>query len=206
MPSPFELQLTTHMLLHSYGPKGYHLLFAYLLQMFGGHIETDACRPLDQDDMLAYVLVPEAATLLIQDDLQISYEDALTTFHRSHEYGKHLFPVRDDDNDLEELASLAFRVQNGGGGGEEETAVHPTGPQTTLEYPAAEFSETLSSPEILEEHTQSVRVKHEEMDTQLAAPAAGSDESNLTRYFRQSSAVVEGIQRNVIEILDSDVD
>ncbi|KAH9851666.1 hypothetical protein C2E23DRAFT_860309 [Lenzites betulinus] len=92
-----------------YGSKGFFLMFFYFLHIFSGLLDDDACRPLDQDQMLASVLVPEAAVLLIQEDLQLTVEDAMSTFDRSQNFGKILFPAVDDDPDIDNAIASASK-------------------------------------------------------------------------------------------------
>ncbi|KAI0360949.1 hypothetical protein OH77DRAFT_1508140 [Trametes cingulata] len=94
-----------------YGSKGYCILFHLLLHIFRPATirGLDACHGLDSDTFVANVLVPEAATLLIQQDLSLSRLEAAEKLKESHRYGKTVYPLSDNDPDVDH----AMRVGRG---------------------------------------------------------------------------------------------
>ena len=96
-----------------------------LLDLFS-NIPPASMAPLNQSDYFAIVLVPEAALLLIHQDLQAKSEDtdddvprsrALQVLRDSRRYGEAMFPVEEDleDNVAEDVArrrATKIRRQN----------------------------------------------------------------------------------------------
>ncbi|KAG8938023.1 hypothetical protein FRC00_001926 [Tulasnella sp. 408] len=75
-----------------YGEKGYLMINRALYSLFpSGSISPDAIFPLPYKDYISYVLAPEAAVLLIQEDLTIDRNQALEVLKASTEYGLHMF-------------------------------------------------------------------------------------------------------------------
>lgn len=67
---------------------------------FGKPVMTKApIQPLNVANFVRRVLVPEAASLLIQEDLQISRDQALKVMKESREYGAAMFPESDGSDD-----------------------------------------------------------------------------------------------------------
>jgi len=57
-------------------------------------LPRDAIYPLGPDDFIRRVLVPEAATLLIEEDMGITRPEALLVIKESREYGKLCFMLK----------------------------------------------------------------------------------------------------------------
>lgn len=77
----------------SYGPQGFQILKEVLEEEFVQHnmISSSRIRPLNIDSYLRRVLVPEAATLLIQEDQQCDYDTAVRILKDSRAYGAAVF-------------------------------------------------------------------------------------------------------------------
>lgn len=74
------------------------------------------CEPLTASDFIYWVLIPELAILLIQEDLDVSYREAFEAMKNSREFGLSVFGVEEGeqtggalmegwDADAEEVAS-----------------------------------------------------------------------------------------------------
>ncbi|CAG8592082.1 5031_t:CDS:1 [Paraglomus occultum] len=81
-----------------YGPKGAHVMFSTLLNMFitTNKITAELTSPQKPLEYIHEVLVPETCIMLIQEDKGgISYDAAQTMMNESNDFGLHMFP--DDD-------------------------------------------------------------------------------------------------------------
>ncbi|EJU03670.1 hypothetical protein DACRYDRAFT_77371 [Dacryopinax primogenitus] len=77
-----------------YGEQGMITIQRALMFMFPNMVASNT-RPLSVDDFIRQVLVPEAAILLIRQDLQLSRAKALQVLLKSRKYGLAQFPDRD---------------------------------------------------------------------------------------------------------------
>lgn len=73
-------------------------------------LEAADIAPMDSQDFLRRVLVPETAILLIMEDMKQDYSAALKTMEDSREYGTALFPARDNDGDVS--FDLTFKLDS----------------------------------------------------------------------------------------------
>ena len=62
-------------------------------------LPRDAIYPLGPDDFIRRVLVPEAATLLIEEDMGITRPEALLVIKESREYGQAMFHAQEGDSE-----------------------------------------------------------------------------------------------------------
>ncbi|KAG8834560.1 hypothetical protein FRC17_008394 [Serendipita sp. 399] len=90
-----------------YGEQGFAIISQVLFDIFPD-IPREKTEPLDVSNYFSVVLVPEAAVLLIQQDLEestsISDKNALRSralqvLRNSRKYGEAMFPVLDNDGD-----------------------------------------------------------------------------------------------------------
>ncbi|EUC59143.1 RTC4-like domain protein [Rhizoctonia solani AG-3 Rhs1AP] len=88
-------QLDTFELSHPgyYGEQGLLVLFDTLNELFP-NLTSEECRPLTARQFFTSVLVPEAAALLIEQDMDCTHEEALVTLRESRQYGLAMFPDR----------------------------------------------------------------------------------------------------------------
>ncbi|KZT59479.1 hypothetical protein CALCODRAFT_191653 [Calocera cornea HHB12733] len=77
-----------------YGERGMVVIQHALDSMFAD-VTMSCCEPLSVDDFIRQTLVPEAALLLIGEDLRLSRADALAVLLKSRKYGVAQFPDRD---------------------------------------------------------------------------------------------------------------
>lgn len=79
-----------------------------LLHMFPDRsFDMRPIRPLSHQSFLADVLLPEVATALIQQDLDIDRNIAVETLHNSRRYGSMLYPGTDTDSDVQTIIEKA---------------------------------------------------------------------------------------------------
>ncbi|CAE7092761.1 unnamed protein product [Rhizoctonia solani] len=76
-----------------YGEQGLLVLFDTLNELFP-NLTSEECRPLTARQFFMSVLVPEAAALLIERDMDCTHEEALSTLRESRQYGLTMFPDR----------------------------------------------------------------------------------------------------------------
>ncbi|CAE6482737.1 unnamed protein product [Rhizoctonia solani] len=88
-------QLDTFELSHPgyYGEQGSLIFFDTLNELFP-NLTSDECKPLTTRQFFMSVLVPEAAALLIEQDMDCTHEEALITLRESRQYGLAMFPDR----------------------------------------------------------------------------------------------------------------
>jgi hypothetical protein len=87
-------------LILSYGELGYLIIHQTIYQLFPPEtIDPDSTTPLTPSDFIQRILVPEAATHLIIEDLQSTYSNAMWTLRESVEYGVAMFPDTGADNE-----------------------------------------------------------------------------------------------------------
>ncbi|KAJ1306595.1 hypothetical protein OPQ81_007595 [Rhizoctonia solani] len=88
-------QLDTFELSHPgyYGEQGLLVFFDTLNELFP-NLTSEECKPLTTRQFFTSVLVPEAAALLIKQDMDCTYEEALTILRESRQYGLAMFPDR----------------------------------------------------------------------------------------------------------------
>ncbi|CAE6483526.1 unnamed protein product [Rhizoctonia solani] len=88
-------QLDTFELSHPgyYGEQGLLILFDTLNELFP-NLTSEECRPLSARQFFMSVLVPEAAALLIEQDMDCTHQEALITLRESRQYGLAMFPDR----------------------------------------------------------------------------------------------------------------
>lgn len=88
-------QLDTFELSHPgyYGEQGLLIFFDTLNELFP-NLTSDECKPLTTRQFFMSVLVPEAAALLIEQDMDCTHEEALITLRESRQYGLAMFPDR----------------------------------------------------------------------------------------------------------------
>ena len=73
---------------NSYGEQGYEILYLTLHHIFGkGSFDLAPLFPLSVSSVIRQVLLPEAAALLIQEDLDVSQETALKILCDSRIFG-----------------------------------------------------------------------------------------------------------------------
>jgi hypothetical protein len=97
----------------SYGERGLLHIYRALDDLFPLLDQEHTFSPLDHKAFMTHVLVPEAACLLIQDDLQISsHAEALALLLRSQKYGQAMFPDRGEDDGIElKRSDVGMRVR-----------------------------------------------------------------------------------------------
>ncbi|KAF5374001.1 hypothetical protein D9615_009909 [Tricholomella constricta] len=78
-----------------YGERGYQIIFTALQHRFSFSIDIAHIHPLSQDTFLREILVPEAAVLIIQEDLHLSRFQAIETLRASHTFGNTMHPIDD---------------------------------------------------------------------------------------------------------------
>ncbi|KAG9126134.1 hypothetical protein FRC07_004741 [Ceratobasidium sp. 392] len=78
-----------------YGEQGSLIFFDILTELFPD-FSPDKCKPLQPREFFLSVLVPEAAALLVEEDMSCSHEEALVTLRESRQYGQMMFPDRGD--------------------------------------------------------------------------------------------------------------
>jgi hypothetical protein len=79
--------------LHSYGEQGLLVFFDTLNELFPNLTPEDT-KPLTTRQFFTSVLVPEAAVLLIEQDMDCAHEEALIILRESRQYGLAMFPDR----------------------------------------------------------------------------------------------------------------
>jgi hypothetical protein len=87
---------TQHQLLtlyYSYGEQGLLVFFDTLNELFP-NLTSEECSPLTTRQFFMSVLVPEAAALLIEQDMDCTHDEALITLRESRQYGLTMFPDR----------------------------------------------------------------------------------------------------------------
>jgi hypothetical protein len=78
---------------HSYGEQGFVVIHQTLYDLFPPtSISPDTVSPLTPAEFIQKVLVPEAAVLLISNDLRLGYDQAVATLRESSRYGVAMFP------------------------------------------------------------------------------------------------------------------
>lgn len=94
-----------------YGEQGFLVISEALQAMFPQtKLEAAEIAPMDSQNFLRRVLVPETAILLIMEDMEQDYSAALKTMEDSREYGTALFPARDNDGDVS--FDLTFKLDS----------------------------------------------------------------------------------------------
>ncbi|KAB5590832.1 RTC4-like domain containing protein [Ceratobasidium theobromae] len=76
-----------------YGEQGLLVFFDILNELFP-NLTSEECKPLTTRQFFMSVLVPEAAALLIEEDMDCTHEEALVTLRESRQYGLAMFPDR----------------------------------------------------------------------------------------------------------------
>ncbi|QRW02857.1 hypothetical protein RhiLY_01856 [Ceratobasidium sp. AG-Ba] len=92
-----KVQLDNFELSHPgyYGEQGTLVFFDVLTHLFPD-LSPEECRPLQPREFFLSVLVPEAAVLLIEQDMCCTHEEALKILRESRQYGQMMFPDRGD--------------------------------------------------------------------------------------------------------------
>jgi hypothetical protein len=75
---------------YSYGPKGFECLYAHLAPLFtfkSAYLQPDQIRPLDPQQFVRRVLVPEAAVRLVMEDRKCGRDAAIEIVVESRLYG-----------------------------------------------------------------------------------------------------------------------
>jgi hypothetical protein len=86
----------------------YKALFALL--QFGYSFPGDEVTDLSRDDVFEYIMVPEAAMLLIMQDTKCSSpSDAFQTMKRSYRFGHSQYPPLQDDERIRKVVSGALQ-------------------------------------------------------------------------------------------------
>ncbi|KAG9001213.1 hypothetical protein FRB90_011659 [Tulasnella sp. 427] len=84
-----------------YGEQGFIVISETLQNMFPQEkLEAADIMPMNSQDFLQRVLVPETAILLIMEDRDEDYATALKTMEDSRAFGTALFPAKDNDADV----------------------------------------------------------------------------------------------------------
>ncbi|CAE6460786.1 unnamed protein product [Rhizoctonia solani] len=88
-------QLDTFELSHPgyYGEQGLLIFFDTLNELFP-NLTAEESKPLTTRQFFMSVLVPEAAALLIEEDMDCTHEEALIILRESRQYGLAMFPDR----------------------------------------------------------------------------------------------------------------
>ncbi|KAG8714970.1 hypothetical protein FRC11_006300 [Ceratobasidium sp. 423] len=88
-------QLDTFELSHPgyYGEQGLLVFFDTLNELLP-NLTYEECKPLTTRQFFMSVLVPEAAAVLIEQDMDCTHEEALIILHESRQYGLAMFPDR----------------------------------------------------------------------------------------------------------------
>ena len=85
-----------------------------LKEMFPRHTFSDTFHPLSWHEAIEQVLTPEAAVLLVMEDLDIGPDDAMQVLKDSRAYGNETFPYIEPlspvikQEDAEHIESLVF--------------------------------------------------------------------------------------------------
>ncbi|KAJ2936028.1 hypothetical protein H1R20_g1066, partial [Candolleomyces eurysporus] len=80
-----------------YGELGFQIFSMMLQQMFPSEsVDLASVKPLSWNDMIDKFLVPEAAVLLIMEDMSLLWEDAVDVLHASRVYGNAAHPSNDE--------------------------------------------------------------------------------------------------------------
>ncbi|KAG6848445.1 hypothetical protein H0H93_016900, partial [Arthromyces matolae] len=81
-----------------YGEIGYEVIDRALRSMFSAEsVDMSMYSPLGWDDIVYEFLIPEVATILIQQDLGGSYEDAVEARNRSRKFGNQIHRTESDE-------------------------------------------------------------------------------------------------------------
>lgn len=82
--------------------------------MFPEHPELlKNVHPLTFQVFIEHLLVPHVGTVLIAEDKSLSLEEAHRVMLCSGEFGRHQFPVQDDDDDFDNIIQTMNRdMQN----------------------------------------------------------------------------------------------
>ncbi|KAG8688931.1 hypothetical protein FRC08_011187 [Ceratobasidium sp. 394] len=78
-----------------YGEQGTLVFFDVLTELFPD-LSPEECKPLQPREFFLSVLVPEAAALLVEQDMNCTHEEALVILRESRQYGQMMFPDRGD--------------------------------------------------------------------------------------------------------------
>jgi hypothetical protein len=104
-----DCDLTIDML--SYGARGGAIIQATLYRLFNPcTTKSEAIEPLRYTVYATYVLIPYVAHLLIAEDLSCSAEDAHKIMLESAATGAQLHPLRDDDEELDDIITMNARL------------------------------------------------------------------------------------------------
>lgn len=78
---------------HSYGVRGTSIILETLFKMFPlESMDPDLAFPLSRNDLMSRIILQEAATALIMQDLNVNREQAVLTLMDSWKYGVVQFP------------------------------------------------------------------------------------------------------------------
>lgn len=89
----------------SYGEQGMVVIHRALQNMFP-NIPPSTCAPLEPSDFILRVLVPEAARILIAQDMGVGHKEAFEILLASRKYGLSKFPDRESAADFAGNASV----------------------------------------------------------------------------------------------------
>ncbi|KAG9104232.1 hypothetical protein FRC06_004216 [Ceratobasidium sp. 370] len=78
-----------------YGEQGTVVFFEVLIELFP-ELSPEECKPLQPREFFLSVLVPEAAALLVEQDMNCTRKEALVILRESRQYGQMMFPDRGD--------------------------------------------------------------------------------------------------------------
>ncbi|KAF8328450.1 RTC4-like domain-containing protein [Cantharellus anzutake] len=97
-----------------YGERGLVRIANGLHDLFPGLSTRPSFAPLDVENFLLRVLIPETARLLIMEDLALDEADALSVLRESQKYGVAKFPDRGEEDALEKFGvSMRVRLKLG---------------------------------------------------------------------------------------------
>ncbi|KAF8324247.1 RTC4-like domain-containing protein [Cantharellus anzutake] len=97
-----------------YGERGLVRIANGLHDLFPGLSTRPSFAPLDVENFLLRVLIPETARLLIMEDLDLDEADALSVLRESQKYGVAKFPDRGEEDALEKFGvSMRVRLKLG---------------------------------------------------------------------------------------------
>jgi hypothetical protein len=85
----------------SYGEQGF-LLIAQTVRAFMSGLDTISIAPIEPNDFLLRVMVPEATLLLIMEDMDVSHEGALEILRKSRQYGLARYPEQDNSDQVDD--------------------------------------------------------------------------------------------------------
>ncbi|KAG8999784.1 hypothetical protein FRB90_011962, partial [Tulasnella sp. 427] len=168
-----------------YGEQGFIVISETLQNMFSQEkLEAADIMPMNSQDFLQRVLVPETAILLIMEDRDEDYAAALKTMEDSRAFGTALFPAKDNDADVNFDISIRMLSPP-----KPTTFPNPTVPPKPKEkYPSTEKA-ARQQPERAKPSLLSIFTSDEETEKEQGYREAKKKPSKSGVLVRNSSAV-----------------